>query len=255
MIRPDTVDESELHAFVDGELSAARWNEISAWLEDHPREARLVAAWRRDKEAVRDAFSRPDDDVVPARFESRLRAAPGSWRWHAPAAVAAGLAILLTGVLIGWLLGNRSGAEHARALVERALVAHRVYSPEVRHPVEVAASDSGHLVSWLSKRLGKALIIPDLAPQGYSFLGGRLTTAVDRPAALLMFEDAGKNRLTLFLVADGDFDRSEFRIEERGDLIACYWIDDDFGFAVAGAVERDQVMKIAEAIYEQFEKD
>src|SRR5260370_990363 len=39
-------------------------------------------------------------------------------------------------------------------LPARAARAHLVYSPEVRHPVEVEAKEKDHLAKWLSKRLG-----------------------------------------------------------------------------------------------------
>ena len=48
-----------------------------------------------------------------------------------------------------------------------AMAAHVVYSPEVRHPVEVAAAEQQHLVQWLSKRLGTQLKAPVLQAQGF----------------------------------------------------------------------------------------
>ena len=35
--------------------------------------------------------------------------------------------------------------------VRQASFAHAVYSPEIRHPVEVTAAEQDHLVQWLSK--------------------------------------------------------------------------------------------------------
>jgi anti-sigma factor RsiW len=250
-----TIDESELHAYVDGEVAGARCAEIGAWLETHPAEARMVAEWRRHKQVIRDRFAPIADEAIPFNMAALLHRARPVRRWFAPGAVAAGLAVLVAGALAGWLLNDRFGASQAQSLADRALVAHEVYAVEVRHPVEVPASEREHLTSWLSKRLGKSLIIPDLAPQGYTFLGGRLLAAADRPAAQLMFEDTARKRLTLFLVADGNFGKSEFRIEEHGDVLTCYWIDGDFGFAIAGEVTREKAMELAEAIYDQFEKD
>ena len=50
-----------------------------------------------------------------------------------------------------------SGSGEGISLRRAAAVAHVAYAPEVRHPVEVAASDQAHLVAWLSKRLGTKL--------------------------------------------------------------------------------------------------
>ena len=169
--------------------------------------------------------------------------------------MAAGLAALVAAAVAGWFVSYGIGSSSARSLAERALVAHEVYAAELRHPVEVPASEREHLMGWLSQRLGKPLVIPDLAGHGYGLLGGRLLAAEDRPAAQLMFEDGAGRRLTLFLIADESFRKSEFRIIERGDLVTCYWIDDDFGFAVAGKLGRDKAIEIAEAVYDQFEQE
>jgi anti-sigma factor RsiW len=255
MTSPHAIDEIELHAYVDGEVTAARHAEITAWLESHPAEARLVADWRRQKQQIREGFASIADEPVPPTITALMRSAGPRWRMPSWGSIAAGLAILILSGVAGWLLNDRIGVSRAQSLADRALVAHEVYEVEVRHAVEVPASESDHLRTWLSKRLGKSLIIPDLAPQGYNFLGGRLLAAEDRPAAQLMFEDADKKRMTLFLVADGGFGKSEFRIEERGEFLTCYWIGGDFGFAIAGRIERDKAMKLAEVIYDQFDKD
>ena len=55
----------------------------------------------------------------------------------------------------------------ARHFAQQAAVAHAVFQPEVRHPVEVTAAQQEHLVQWLSKRLGRPLKVPVLSAQGY----------------------------------------------------------------------------------------
>ena len=44
-----------------------------------------------------------------------------------------------------------------------AVAAFRTYVVEAVHPVEVRADEKPHLVTWLSKRLGRAVTTPDLA--------------------------------------------------------------------------------------------
>jgi anti-sigma factor RsiW len=51
------------------------------------------------------------------------------------------------------------------------MYAHAAYVPEVRHPVEVAASEQQHLIAWLSKRLSRPLRAPSLDAAGYQLLG------------------------------------------------------------------------------------
>ena len=53
----ETIRDDELHAWLDGQLSAARRAEVEAWLCAHPRDAARVEAWRRDGEALRAALA------------------------------------------------------------------------------------------------------------------------------------------------------------------------------------------------------
>ena len=60
----------------------------------------------------------------------------------------------------------------ARMITADAIAAHRTFSVEVRHPVEVDAGQEAHLVQWLSKRLGRSLVVPDLAAAGFQLMAG-----------------------------------------------------------------------------------
>lgn len=136
-----------------------------------------------------------------------------------------------------------------------------VYAPEVRHPVEVAASDEAHLVAWLSKRLGAPLRVPDLRAEGYRLIGGRLGVAEGGPSAMLMYEADNGSRVSLQLrhMAPGTADAA-FRLERlpgnaggAGAAAAFYWVDRDLGFALAGPLERAALLALAQAVYRQYQ--
>ena len=96
--------------------------------------------------------------------------------------IAAGLVLLLAGGAGGWLA--RGMAPDASAMLAAdAVDAHKLFVTEVRHPVEVPASQEAHLVQWLSNRLGRKLRVPDLAPLGFRLMGGRLLPGDGAPAA------------------------------------------------------------------------
>ena len=106
-------------------------------------------------------------------------------------ATAAALYLALGSAGGWWLHGTATedGGEYA-ALDRRAATAHAVYTPEVRHPVEVAAEQEAHLVRWLSKRLGAPIRAPDLTEAGYELVSGRLLPGARAAAAQLMYETA-----------------------------------------------------------------
>jgi anti-sigma factor RsiW len=135
-------------------------------------------------------------------------------------------------------------------IAAEALTAHRVYTAETVHPVEVAATQEAHLVQWLSRRLNHALKAPDLAAQGFHLMGGRLLPAGAGAAAQLMYQDEGGARLTVYLRADGD-GGTAFRFVKGQNASAFTWTDDGFGYAIAAQVDRPQLLTIAESVYHQ----
>jgi anti-sigma factor RsiW len=121
--------------------------------------------------------------------------------------------------------------------------------------VEVAADEKEHLQTWLGKRIGSAFKTPDLAVAGFNLLGGRLLAAEDRPAAQLMYEDANKKRITIFMTSNPSHSESAIELASRGNLVACYWFNENIGLAVAGEITREEAEKIAKLAYDQMEEE
>jgi anti-sigma factor RsiW len=248
------IDEWALHAYVDGELAADMQAEVEACVKADIEAAQRVEAWHRQNAALRAAYAGILDEPIPPKLLAALHRRPArTWIW--PSAAAAGLALLIFGGAGGWYFSQDGGAGLAVSLASRALVAHEVYAVEVKHPVEVGANDKEHLAAWLSKRLGHPIKLPELNAEGYTLLGGRLLAGEDRPAAQLMYEDQTKRRITIFLTANPNNKESAFLVEEKGNLVACYWLDGPFGFAVAGELEMSKAMHLARVVYDEFEKE
>jgi anti-sigma factor RsiW len=175
-------------------------------------------------------------------------------------AVGAGLA----GGTAGWTLRGASadaggalaagGPAPLAALPRQAALAHAVYTPEVKHPVEVGADQQQHLVAWLSKRLGKQLRPPQLGRQGYELVGGRLLPGDSGPVAQFMYSDASGQRLTLY-VSSGQHGKRDtgFRFAQEGNVSVFYWIDGSFGYALSAAAGKAELSQIANAVYEQLQ--
>jgi anti-sigma factor RsiW len=252
MTKTVKIDEWALHAFVDGEVAGESCTEIREALASDPELARTVDAWRFQRETLKRAYDGVLSEPMPAALTATLNRG-GTWRARPYMHMAAGLAMLLLGGLAGWFAAGGNQGARNMVLVEEAIAAHQIFTAEVKHPVEVAAADKEHLQTWLSKRVGTAIRIPDLTGEGLTFLGGRLLVADDKPAAQLMYEDAGKMRLTVFLIANPAHTETGVRVEHKGDLVACYWLDEELGFAVAAEMPVGPMMKLAQIIYDQFE--
>lgn len=242
--------EGDFHAYVDGRLEAARRAEIELWLAAHADDAERVTAWRRHKEALSAAFDGALEDPVPERLLRAARPQPNRHLWRI-AAVAAWLSI---GSIIGFVVrGAIPTPAPTPTLAHNAAIAHVVYSPEVRHPVEVGADQEAHLVQWLSKRLGVPVKVPHFSADGFDLVGGRLLPGDKGPVAQFMYQDAQGRRLTLYVRTDASENReTAFRYALEGKIGVFYWLDGRSGYALSGELPRDQLLRIAEAAYKQL---
>ena len=254
------IREAQLHALADGVLPEEQRAAVDAHLRAHPDDAARVAAWREQNRQLRALFDPVLDDAVPPPLLQAAAppAANGPWRRHAMQAAAA-LVLVMAGGAGGWLLRGADGggaSASAVSLARSAAIAHAVYTPEVRHPVEVGAEQEAHLVQWLSKRLGSKLQPPVLAPLGYQLIGGRLLPGDgDGPVAQFMYEEGGGKRLTLYVAKErAGRQETAFRYTQEKDLGVFYWIDGPLGYALSANLPKKELGRIADAVYAQLEQ-
>ncbi len=196
------------------------------------------------------------DEPVPERLVRATRRPP---RRRVAWAAAAAIAIFLAGGSLGWLAHDHvreAGGDGAALadLARGAAMAHRVFAVEVRHPVEVAASDEGHLVTWLSRRLGTAVRPPPLSDLGYHLVGGRLLPGESGPAAQFMYENASGERLTLYATTAAGTSETAFRFLQDGDTAVFYWLDRDVAYALIGTTDRARLLPVAQKVYERLDR-
>ncbi|PVX37965.1 anti-sigma factor [Janthinobacterium sp. 78] len=258
------ISEAQLHALADGVLPEEQRAAVDAHLRAHPQDAARVDAWREQNRQLRALFDPVLDEAVPPRLMQAASppAANGAWQRHAMQAAAA-IVLVIAGGAGGWLLrgdGGDSGDMRAAsashlALARSAAIAHAVYTPEVRHPVEVGVEQEAHLVQWLSKRLGSTLQPPVLSPLGYHLIGGRLLPGDgDGPVAQFMYEEGTGKRLTLYVARErAGKQETAFRYTQEKDLGVFYWIDGQMGYALSARLPKAELGKIADAVYAQLE--
>jgi anti-sigma factor RsiW len=245
------VTEDELHAYVDGELPEDRRAAVETWLATHPDEATRVNAWRSQADAIRSRFSDIAGEPIPARLT--LEKITSMWRPSIAVAAAAILfAIVLGGAAGWWARGAAAVGVQDRYVTADALRAHQLYVVEVRHPVEVVAAEREHLVRWLSKRLDYEVLAPELENIGLKLVGGRLLPGRKAAAAFIMYEGPSGERFTLYSSRARTPDTA-MRYSSEGQLAAFSWVDGDVAYVVSGESNRDQLQKVAQAMYAQME--
>jgi anti-sigma factor RsiW len=258
-----SIEEDDLQAWVDRRLTTKDNEAVEAYFAAHPESRARWSQYAEQREELRAAFAGPAEKMMPARLRiARLLAEQRRRRHRRLGRVAAAVALLIAGGIGGWgardllpALTSPASAVLASAVFDDAIAAHRTFSVETRHPVEVGANEEAHLVQWLSKRLGHRLIVPDLNALGFQLMGGRLLPADSGPAALFMYEDGKGTRLSCYYLVVDVAGETEFQFREQNGISAFYWVDDGLAYAIAANVPRGPLLKIAEIVYQQNSSD
>jgi anti-sigma factor RsiW len=262
------ITEADLHAFVDAQGPQARRAEIEVHLAAHPEDAERVRAYGAQKRALQELFHPVLDEPLPEalrQLTSRPTAATAHQdkhflpRWSLQR-IAASVFVTLVSGAAGWLAhGQYHPAERmaqVTPLARQAAVAHAVFTPDVRRPVEISAEHEDQLVTWLSKRLGTPVRAPKLGAQGFELVGGRLLPGNSGPVAQFMYQDASGQRLTLYvsteIAANHD---TAFRFSQEGQVNVFYWIDGKFGYALSAGIDKGALARVASVVYDQLDRN
>lgn len=263
MTEETPITEADLHAHADGRLAPARQAEVEAWLATRPEDAERVASYRETASQLRSHYDVVLSEPVPQRLERAATGRREGWierRWRT-VAFAAGWTVFgaALGGLAAWQLASMrplpAAALDNTAIARRAAVAHAVYSPEVRHPVEVGADQEQHLVTWLSKRLGLKLKAPVLDEVGMALVGGRLLPGEAGPVAQFMYQSERGRRMTLYVRAESAPHReTAFRYARENNVGVFYWVEQTCSYAIASSdLTKEELLQVATMVYKQLE--
>lgn len=248
------ISEADLQAYVDGRLAEPQRSRLEAELAADTELAQQLEAYRAQSEALRTAFQPVLAEPIPMRLLDATR--PARRRgWAMAAAILCTVFGGVAGFAVSEAYRPAEQTHYAEApLPARAAIAHAVYSPEVRHPVEVGADQEAHLVAWLSKRLGAPVRAPKLESVGYRLMGGRLLPGESGPVAHFMYQCEKGTRVTLYVRTEApDHGETAFRYADEGDVRVFYWVDRTFGYALSSAdISRERLSEVANVVYQQL---
>jgi len=249
------LSDEELHAYADNQLAGERASEVAAALAREPASAARVSEIRRQNALLRDALDPWLAEPLPRELLSAAaRSAARPRRRWLPAALAAAASLVL-GIGLGWF-GRSEMLQLAgtpTTFQRQAALTHALYAADANRPVEVWANEEERLVRWLSKRLNYPLHAPNLNGVGFALVGGRLVAGNEKPGALFMYENADKQRISLFVRKDAEPSReTAFRYAVEDGVGVFYWIDDTCGYALSGRLDRGQLLAVARVAYGQL---
>ncbi len=239
--------DDELHAYVDECLEAERRRAVELYLAANPEQAMRVEGWRRDARQLRVAMSGfagqvPNPRLDPAHLRRELRRRRQR-RWASAAVL---LVTLGVGGLGGWQV-RESSLMAGNLPMADAVQAHRLFADA--SALDLSARDPARLQTWLGQYFRHVGNLPDLSSYGFTPLGARLLSNEQGPAALLVFEDAQGQRISLFLRSPGEhFARMPSGERTDGQLQARYWSHDDYNYALVSAASDSRGAQLREAL-------
>jgi len=247
---PIPIGEDDLQAYQDRRLPPERAVVVEAYLAAHPDVAQRFRRYAEQEAQLAAALTAKLEEPIPSRLRIAAVAARRRSRLVTSLGrVAAALLLVTAGAAGHWYAEFRSRPEPLGAATANAVAAFHTFTVEVRHPVEVRAEDGPNLTQWLSSRLDRPVTPPDLSPEGFRLMGGRLLPTAGVPAAQLMYDDDHGTRLTIYVQPMG-IDGEEFRLTRQGGVRTVYWAERRLALAVTGRTSDAMLMAVARRVHD-----
>lgn len=267
------ITEADLHAYVDGQLTPERKLRVEQFLSTHPDEHARVQDWQQQNVLMQDMLASVIDEPLPLSLSLQPTTRQFPWYGLAAGVLIAGISAGSAWTVRGAMEEERSKMAFAQAIssttraavtdgseltgfAQRAAIAHAVYSPDLRRPVEVSADQEQALVTWLTKRMGTTVRPPALTALGYELIGGRLLPGEQGPVAQFMYVGAGGQRLTLYVTREVPRQSdAEFKFGKNGPVNVFYWIENNFGYAISAGTDKAELMRVSQEVYRQLKPE
>jgi len=244
-------DETELHAYADGQLPAERIGAVEGWLAGDAEARARLASWRGQNELIVQLYDSPGEPATAAWLGHRLEQRTRGWRQ----AVAAALVALIVGTSAGWLAHARLvSVPEPMAVLARAATDLEQRSSPGNGPDQFGLP-SPELAEQLSQALAHPVLVPNLEAVGLRLVAGRaLPIAVGKTAAQLTYADGAGSRFTLYLIRPDVRTAAGFQRVEAASTAGVVWPYEEFHCLLLGNAPRERLVAIAQAVQTQLDE-
>ncbi len=248
--RPE-IREEDLHAFLDGELDAARRAEIADAERENGALAGRIAAFRADKKRLADVYAPLIERPLPTEWLSQIaeygQSRRNAW-WSTITAIAASVVLLVAGLATYQQLpanGEESIVREALAARADMLESNEVFA--IASPSQ--ARDAGPI---MASALKMHLKVPDLSRMGYKLEYLRVYENVPGGKSVeLRYRDAAYRDFALYIRHPSSGVR--FDQYKRSGLRICVWQDDVLGTVMTGPISAAEMQRLASLAYTGLE--
>jgi len=230
--------ERDLHAYVDHQLNEDDRRLVETFLASNTDVAAQVRAWQQDAQQLRAALSgalqQPANPALdPAMIRQRLKRQS---RRHLATAAVLLIAVSVGGVG-GWQARQMTFISTQLPMTD-ALQAYRLIAEQGILPADYKASDNGDMQGWLDRYFTQANRLPDLAGAGFKPVSGRLLSTEQGPAAMVVYENQGGQKISFYVRPPGPKNYLLPRgSRSHGGLQAEYWSGGGYNYAMVSPTD------------------
>jgi anti-sigma factor RsiW len=241
--------EELLHPYLDGEMDAAQ----RAAVDEHLKGCSDCRQALEHLQMLRRALQLPElrytaSDTLRHRIQTKLREADARERRPAWPRWGAAMAASVLAVALLWNFVPHGGApapDVDDAMVDSA-VDQQQDALKDNHVTDIASADARVVQSWFSGKLAYTPPVPDLKPQGYALVGGRLDKVKGEPAAALTYKH-GDDVVTVFVCAAQHGDKDLDTDSDDGYQIV-YWTKGSLSFWVVSKLDLEHLKSVGSAL-------
>ena len=243
--------ERDLHAYVDHQLSEDDRRLVETFLTSNPQVCAQVRAWQQDAQQLRAALSgalqQPANPALdPAMIRQRLKRQS---RRHLASAAALLIAVSIGG-FSGWQAREMAFVSTQLPMTD-ALQAYRLIAQQGILPADYKASDDGDMQGWLDRYFTQANRLPDLSGAGFKPASGRLLSTEQGPAAMVVYENQGGQKISFYVRPPGPKNYLLPRgSRSDGGLQAEYWSGGGYNYAMVSPTDTPAAQMLKQT--EQF---
>jgi anti-sigma factor RsiW len=232
--------ESQLHAYVDGELTPAQRADVDKHLEGCPD----CRAHLKDWQVLHLAFQTPElrhiaSDTLRQRLGNALQKETGHVarpQWHRWAAAAA---VGVVAVALGWQFIPHGDEDDA--MVDAA-VAQQQQAVSSKHISDFNSNNPSVIEAWLSHQLPFVPPVQDLSKQGYALMGVRVDQVKGQPAAALIYRH-GESYVTVFVCQATKPGDKDLDTDTNDDYHVVYWTHGNYSFWTVSQMDADELKR------------
>lgn len=250
----ETIDERDLHAYVDGLLDDQRACKVEEYLKRHPDKAAEMQDYIEYNKMLREAYENETDEPVPQRLLSVLNR-PDKNIWPAISKVAAAVILCALSAGGGWLSAYQSGdfVSKEDGMVRNFLhqVAMNAEPPFEAMPVqklEINAETQTDPLNWLTQKVALEMQAPNLTQAGYTLERRRLVTRGPQEFVELKYTNSSGDAIKLYMKTRWEKDAPTIEFAQQEGQSIAYWQEGPLVYALSGSLDRSRAAKIADLV-------